>query len=128
VSEKPEPHQDGEDARPWERGGLFPRDCEPHRNGLLVLLVRVAFACALLSACAPPACLLSVVAGLSASALAARDIELMLEGQKDPSGLEQAGRAYRMGFWATWLSIGLGALSLCVLLRTPVIKLFDLGD
>src|SRR6516165_2275482 len=100
-------HPDNDD-RPWERPGAVRRDCEPHRAGLLQALgnVGLVFSAAGLVAalclCALPlvavvillpCSLLGVPCGLTARALARRDLLMMRAGLMDRAGIGRTERA-----------------------------------
>jgi hypothetical protein len=101
--------------QPWELAGESPRDCEPHRAGLLLLMARVSLLAGGLSfVCLVPA-LVGVPLGLVTGAWARRDLDRICTGRMDQDGYRQTERARsdaRAGvilgllgllFWPTWL-------------------------
>jgi hypothetical protein len=99
----------------WELAGESPRDCEPHRAGLLLLMARASLLAGGLSfVCLLPA-LAGIPLGLLTGAWARRDLDLICAGRMDQDGYRETERARSDGragailgplgllFWPTWL-------------------------
>ncbi len=112
------PHDEPEDARPWEAPGAVRRDCEPHRGTFLLALAIVSSAVAVLSLITVAPALLSLPLGAWVRAGARRDLGQMRAGFMDPAGVRAKCRAEYFASGAVRLSVGaLGGGALLLLTR-----------
>jgi hypothetical protein len=90
------PDQDDADERPWEEPGRWRRDGLPHRARQLGRLAEAALLVSLLSLflCVPAP--VGLLLGVTAWAMARRDVRLMDAGLMDPGGRAKAKEAGRV--------------------------------
>jgi hypothetical protein len=113
----------GEDLEPgtpeWQRRGVVPADCEPHRAQLVLLLGSAGIVLALLH--------ILFIAGLPLSlaawSMARRDLKLMDARQMDPGGRTNTRRGQLCGIIGTligtiWLVV-FSWLGLSLLMKYP---------
>jgi hypothetical protein len=104
-------------GRPWERPGAVRRDCQPHRDRLLLALGDASL---LLGALSLPLGFPAVAgAGLGAAAwaLASRDLKRMQARLMDPDGLSGTALARNRALLGLILSLYALALWACFLVR-----------
>jgi hypothetical protein len=108
------PAEDKREAMPWERPGQARRDALPHRGLRLDVLGTVSVLCGIVAFGLFIPGLFGLPLGVTALAMARRDLRDMRFGLVDPRGKAQTEEAKRWAFWG--VALNLAALMLAGLL------------